>query len=124
MANSLVKLNFNPRWRFQPPPDGIYRNSEIPEEAIWEFDSFIGKIATQGNRWNILEDFKEAFSQAIGQTHYCSSSESWAESDLSSVMNEAAKNAPLFLEAFYKACENLRTQGMFPPDVPMMSRPG
>jgi len=114
-------LTFDPSWRFQPPPDGLYKNSAIPSEAIWEFDSLIGKIATQGTRWDILEHFKGAFSRAVGQTHFPSSSESWAESDLLSVMSQAAQNAPLFLEAFYEACEALRQRGLFCPDASMIN---
>lgn len=114
-------LHFDPKWRFQPPPDGIYRNSEIPEEALADFYSFIGKIATQGKRWNILEDFKEAFSRAAGRSSCWSSSESWAESDLSSDISYSAKNAPLFLEAFYDACMEFQSQGMFVPDAAMIN---
>ena len=53
-----------------------------------------------------------------------SSSASWAETDLHSDMQDAAKNAPLFIEAFYEACESLRlgnTQlGL--PDLPRINR--
>jgi hypothetical protein len=114
-------LKFNSQWRFQPPPDGIYRNSKIPGEALADFDSFICKIATQGKRWNILEDFKEAVSRAAGRSYYRSSSESWAESDLSSDMSYAAENAPLFLEAFYDACMEFQSHGMFAPDAEMIN---
>jgi hypothetical protein len=114
-------LKFNPQWRSQPPPDGIYRNSEIPEEALSEFDRFIGTVATQGKRWNILEDFKDAFSKAAGRSSCWSSSENWAESDLSSDMRYAAKNAPLFLEAFYDACMEFKNQEMFAPDAAMIN---
>lgn len=114
-------LTFNPSWRFQPPADGRYRNSAIPSEAIWEFDSLISKVTTQGDRWDMLEYFKGAFSRAVGQTHFRSSSESWAESDLSSVMSLAAQNAPLFLEAFYNACEGLRQKAFFTPDAPLIN---
>jgi len=114
-------LKFDPSWRFQPPPDGKYKNRSIPPEAVREFDSLIGKVATQGDRWDMLEHFKEAFSKAIGQTHFRSSSESWAESDLSSVMTQAAENAPLFLEAFYEASEALRERGFFAPDALMIN---
>jgi hypothetical protein len=114
-------LKFDLSWRFQPPPDGRYKNSAIPPEAIWEFDSLIRKVTTQGDRWDMLEHFKGAFSRAVGQSHFRSSSESWAESDLSSVMSQAAENAPLFLEAFYEACEELRQRGLFAPDVPMIN---
>lgn len=114
-------LKFNPQWRFQPPPNGLYRNSKISEEALSDFYVFIGKVATQGKRWHILEDFKEAFSKAAGRSICWSSSESWAESDLDSVMSEAAENAPLFLEAFYDACMEFQSQGMFAPDAAMIN---
>ena len=114
-------LRFDPSWRFEPPPDGRYKNRAIPSEAIWEFDSLIRKVATQGDRWNMLEHFKGVFSRAVGQTHFRSSSESWAESDLSSVMSQAAENAPLFLEALYEACEELRRRGLFAPDDAMIN---
>jgi hypothetical protein len=44
-------LKFEPRWRFNPPPDERYKNTAIPREALWEFDGMIGKVATQGKRW-------------------------------------------------------------------------
>jgi hypothetical protein len=114
-------LKFDPKWRFQPPPNGAYQHSEIPREALWEFDSLIGKVATQGQRWDMLEHFKGAFSRAAGRSHFVSSSESWAETDLSSVMSAAAENAPLFLEAFHEACEELRAKGRFAPDFAMIN---
>ncbi|MCW5199143.1 hypothetical protein VU05_00130 [Desulfobulbus sp. F1] len=114
-------LKFNPQWRFQPPLDGIYRNSKISREALSDFDVFIGRVATQGKRWNILENFKKEFSGKAGLSYYQSSSESWAESDLDSVMRKAAKNAPLFLEAFYDACMEFQSQGMFAPDAAMIN---
>lgn len=106
-------------WRFQPPPDGTYRNSSIPTEAFWEFHSLVERVATQGDHWDMLEYFKGFFSRAAGHSHVRSSSESWAETDLSSVMSSAPENAPLFLEAFHKACEGLRAKELFAPD-PMM----
>ena len=114
-------LRFDPSWRFEPPPNGRYKNRSIPPEAIWDFDSLIRKVTTQGNRWDMLEHFKGAFSRAAGQTHFRSSSESWAESDLSSAMSQAAENAPLFLEALYDACEELREKGLFAPDTVMIN---
>lgn len=114
-------LRFDPAWRFEPPPDGRYKNKAIPSEAIWEFDSLIRKVMTQGDRWEMLEHFKGAFSRAVGQTHFRSSSESWAESDLSSVMTQAAGNAPLFLEAFYDACQELLQRDLFAPDFAMIN---
>ena len=114
-------LDFDPKWRFNPPPDGRYKNRAIPSEAMLDFYSFIGNMATQGNRWDMLEHFKRALSRAAGQSHFRSSSESWAETDLSSVMEQAAKNAPLFLEAFYGACEELRQRGLVAADEAMIN---
>lgn len=114
-------LKFEPRWRFQPPPDGRYRNSSIPGVALQEIDSLIGKIATQRKRWDVLEHFKAAFCRAAGRSYFGSSSESWAETDLSSAMSEAAANAPLFLEAFYEACEEMGKDGLFAPDAAIVN---
>jgi hypothetical protein len=114
-------LKFEPRWRFKPPSDGRYRNSAIPKEALWEVDQLIGKVATQGKRWDILEHFKGAFCRACGASHVWSSSESWAETDMSTYMSQAAENAPVFLEAFYDACEDLRGKGLFAPDAQMIN---
>lgn len=114
-------LKFEPRWRFKPPPDGRYKNTAIWHEALLEFDGMIGKVATQRNRRDILEHFKGALSKACGASHTRSSSESWAESDLSSYMSQAADNAPVFLEAFYDACQELIEQGLFAPDAAMIN---
>jgi hypothetical protein len=65
------------------------------------------KLAAQGKRWDLLEHFKGYFCNAIGTTHVRSSTESWAESDLDAYMNDAARNAPVFLDALYEACEDL-----------------
>ncbi len=114
-------LKFEPRWRFSPPGDGRYRNSSIPREAVSEFDTLIGRIATQRDRWSVLEHFKGAFCRVTGRSHFRSSNESWAETDLSSAMNDAATNAPLFLEAFFEACEELREKGLGTPDAAMIN---
>ena len=114
-------LKFEPRWRFKPPPDGQYKNAVIPREALRDFDALIGKVATQGKRWDILEHFKGAFCKACGASHTWSSSESWADSDLSSSMGHAAENAPVFLDAFYDACQELLEQELFAPDAAMIN---
>jgi hypothetical protein len=115
-------LQFDPEWRFKPPVDGKYKNSAVPRQALSSFDNLISKTATQGDRWNVLETFKGAFANASGRSHVTSSSESWAETDLSSMMNSAADNAPLFLEAFYEACKTLNSQGVFAPDAEMINK--
>jgi hypothetical protein len=94
-------LNFNGSWRFDSP-------GEIPQGVSNAFSDLIGRIAAQGDRQSILEHFKSYFGDACGTSTTWSSSASWAETDLHSYMQDAAKNAPLFIEAFYEACESLR----------------
>jgi hypothetical protein len=101
-----MPLKFNGAWRFNPPVDGRYVNSAVPEEAVREVIGLILKVATQGDRWADLEHFKGYFCAAGGATHVWSSNESWAESDLCTYVQFAAKNAPLFIEAFYDACKS------------------
>lgn len=110
-------LKFPGAWRFDPPADGRFLNRAIPAEAVRDFNDLIGRLATQGDRWGILEQFKDAFCSAAGTSYSSSSSQSWAETDLGSAMRSAAANAPLFLEALYDACETLRAQGLYVPDA-------
>jgi len=72
----------------------------------------------------MLEHFKGYFAGASGTTSSWSSSESWADSDLDSYMRHAADNAPLFIEAFYDACESLRSRhpDFALPDVARINR--
>lgn len=114
-------LQFDGSWRFSPPPDGHYHNSTIPQPALGEFGRLIDRVATQGSRWDILEHFKRAFSRTAGQAYVQSSSESWAETDMGSAMSLAAENAPMFLEAFFDACETLRGPGLFAPNAQMIN---
>lgn len=116
-------LKFSGSWRFEPPEDGQFCNKAIPGGAVSDFNGMIAKIATQGSRWGILEHFKGHFCAAIGSTHYRSSSESWAETDLGNIMNSAGDNAPLFVEAFFDACEGLRRRQpeWFVPDAAMIN---
>jgi len=110
-------LRFNNAWRFTTP-------GSIPQEVVNEFYRLTGKIATQGPRQSILEHFKSYFAGAAGSTSSWSSSESWADSDLQTYMNEAAGNSPLFIEAFYDACEGLsRAHPEYAlPDLAMINR--
>jgi hypothetical protein len=109
-------LKFKGAWRFTSP-------GEMPRAAIRETFELIGKIATQGNRWDILERFKTHFANAAGISDSRSSSESWAETDLRSFMDEAASNAPLFIEAFHDACQSLQQKkGLDTPDVAVVNR--
>jgi hypothetical protein len=110
-------LKFNGAWRFDSP-------GRIANGVSAEFSKLIGKIASQGSRQSMLEHFKSYFASAAGTTSSWSSSASWAESDLDGYISDAAGNAPLFIEAFYDACESL--QSAHPdyavPDVAMINR--
>lgn len=96
-------LNFEKSWRFESP-------GPLAPEAVNIIDDYVGKIANQGNehKW-MLEHFKGYFARAAGYTASISSDESWAQTDLDSALRYAAKNAPLFLEAFYDACVQMST---------------
>ena len=110
-------LKFNGAWRFDTP-------GPIADGVSEEFSRLIGKVAAQGSRQQILEHFKGFFAGAAGTTSSWSSSTSWAETDLHSHMSNAAANAPLFIEAFYDACETLgRAHSDYAvPDVAIINR--
>src|SRR5262249_51376303 len=96
---------------------------EIPPGVVRDFFSLIGRIAAQGDRQEILEHFKSYFANAVGYTESWSSNVSWAETDLDRDMWNAAKNAPLFIEAFHDACETLaQDHPIVVPDVPWINR--
>jgi len=110
-------LKFNGAWRFDSP-------GRIADDVSAEFSRLISRIAAQGDLQVVLEHFKNYFAGAAGTTSNWSSSASWAETDLRRCMNTAAENAPLFIEAFYDACEAL--QRAHPhyvvPDVDLINR--
>jgi hypothetical protein len=110
-------LKFNSGWRFDSP-------GEIPVGVINEFSSLIGKIAAQGERQRILEHFKSYFAGAAGTTSSWSSNCGWAETDLQNYMEQAAHNAPLFIEAFWDACEAIhqKSQSIAVPELSRINR--
>jgi hypothetical protein len=110
-------LNFSSAWRFETP-------GPIADGVSDDFFQLIGKIATQGSRKAILEHFKDFFAGAAGTTASYSSSAGWAETDLLSYVSSAAANAPLFIEAFYDACQALQhTHPEYAvPDIAMINR--
>lgn len=102
-------LKFENSWRFDSP-------GKISDGAVSDFLDIIRKIA-QGKQ-KILEHFKQYFATAAGSAPSWSSSASWADSDLTSYMDQASNNAPIFIEAFYDACENLKSEGDYPiPEI-------
>jgi hypothetical protein len=108
-------LKFNSAWRFESP-------GAMPSKVVNELSELIGRITTQGKTQEILERFKSYFASAAGTTSTWSSSASWAQTDMDNYMQQAADNAPLFLEAFYDACESLRSDDLAVPDVKMINR--
>jgi hypothetical protein len=108
-------LKFNDAWRFDSP-------GPIPPGVVHSFSDLIGKIVSQGDRHRLLEYFKAYFAEAAGFTSNWSSSASWAETDLDNYMRRAAENAPLFIEAFYDACEALHPSGIGLPNLNRINR--
>ena len=104
-------LVFDGNWRYDSP-------GSVGSEVESAFRQLIDSICVQGQRKGILEHFKSFFATAAGVQHYPSSNENWASTDLERVMTVAAKNAPLYIEAFYNACEVLERRN------PEMGMPG
>lgn len=103
-----MTLKYPIAWRAFPPENGVYINKSMPPEAVEELLGYIRKLSIQGSRWDIFEHFKSYISSSLGNPHYRSSSESWAESDLVTSLDSAAENAPLLIEAFHEACASLK----------------
>lgn len=93
-------LEFEGKWRYDSP-------SSLERMAVWAFRELIDRICGQGSRKGILEHFKTYFASAAGVPDDSSSDVSWASTDLDNLMTKASENAPLFIEAFYVACEEL-----------------
>jgi hypothetical protein len=107
-------LKFDNSWRYESP-------GGISNEVEGEFIDIIRKIAKGEQK--VLEHFKQYFAAASGSPSSLSSSASWADSDLSSYIGQAAENAPLFIEAFYDAFEKLRNDHDYPvPDVTFINK--
>jgi hypothetical protein len=118
-------LKFKGEWRLTPPTDdATFYYRSVPEAAVEEFIEIIGKVTTQvERRKDALEHFKRYFARAAGTTAVGSSSESWAETDLRMYADDAAKQAPLFIEAFYEACQSFVAgdEERFAPDAAMIN---
>lgn len=110
-------MEFDAAWRFDSP-------GEIPRAVVNEFNSLVGVIASEGpSRKGILEHFKSFFSNSYGATASSSSNISWAGSDLYNSMVAAGQNAPPFIDAFFEACEVLRSNPAIGlPNVARMNR--
>jgi hypothetical protein len=94
-------LKLNPEWEYDSPgpiAPGV-------SNAFWQVTT---RISGKGSTKRILELFKSCFADAAGETSSSSSDVGWASTDLQRIMDTAASNAPLFIDAFYTACEKLR----------------
>jgi len=110
-----MSLKFPSSWRFESP-------GPIPMAVSREFDDLIGRMTTQSDVQTILEDFKSRFASAAGYATSWSSDVGWAQTDLSQAMDNAASNAPMFIEAFYEGCEGLKKSGMAAPELGLINR--
>ena len=111
-------LNFLGAWRFEPPA-GYDR---IPNDVVHEIFDLIKRTAVQDEQYQrTLERFKTLFARAGGAVDSWSSSASWAETDLLSLMQGATANPPLFIEAFYDGWKASRNQGLDVPDTDVMN---
>jgi hypothetical protein len=110
-------LQFDGRWRFDSP-------GPIGPAVEASFRELIDRICGQGNRKTILEHFKARFSAAANIPYWPSTNERFASEDLERAMAEAGVNAPLFIEAFWAGCEELKAQnsGMVLPDAARINR--
>ena len=104
-------LEFSGEWRYDSP-------GGVVPEVEHKFRNLIERVCVQGEQKPMYEHFKRYFATAAGVQHFDSSSSSWASTDLDRVMSQAAENAPLFIEAFYDACEALEIR------YPEMQLPG
>lgn len=110
-------LQFDGNWRFDSP-------SAI-EPAVQEgFRDLINRISGQGLRKAILEHFKARFCAAASAEYWPSTNERFASEDLDRDMARAGENAPVFIEAFWDACQELRARNptMVIPDAGRINR--
>lgn len=111
-------LNFLGAWRFRPPAGC----EPIPNGVVNEIFDLIKRTAVQDEEYQrTLERFKTFFARVSDAGDSWSSSASWAETDLLSLMQDASANAPLFIEAFYDGWEASRNLGLDVPDVDVMN---
>lgn len=102
-------------WRFESP-------GETPSRLVSAVSSIVGRIATQGDARDVYEHFTHYFARAAGTAATASSSTSWAETDMFRLMEDAATNAPLFIEGFVDGCDALAIRGLAVPKMPRINR--
>ena len=110
-------LQFDGRWRFDSPGP--------IEAAVQEgFRDLINRVCGQGQRKAILEHFKARFCAAANTEYWPSTNERFASEDLDRDMARAETNAPIFIEAFWDACQELRARNptLVVPDAGRINR--
>ncbi len=110
-------LQFDGNWRFDSPGP--------IEPAVQEaFRDLINRICGQGQRKSIPEHFKARFCAAGGAEYGPSTNERFASEDLDRDMTRAGDNAPIFIETFWGACQELRARNptMVIPDAGRINR--
>jgi hypothetical protein len=101
--------------------DGRFVNHTVPPAVVEDCIALIKKVATQGDYQEVLEHFKGYFCGACGSSHSWSSDAGWAETDLWTYARKAAANAPLFIEAFYDACQSFAKDDDWAPDAEIIN---
>jgi hypothetical protein len=117
-------LTFPKEWRFRPPKGVTWNTESIPQSVQDEFLRLIRMTSAHGEPKSIFEKYKRYFCLCNGNPYSPSSSLSWAENDLLTQMNEASKNPPLFIEAFYNASRSIHeeSEGSFYPEIKEINR--
>ena len=110
-------LKLDPEWEDESP-------GPIAPGVSNAFLQIINRIGGKGSTKRILEHFKSYFASAAGETSASSSDVGWAATDLKRHMDAAEANAPLFIDAFFTACEKLRANnpGLPIPDAKRVNR--
>lgn len=94
----------------------------LSDRSVDDFISLIRRVSGVMNRQQIIEVFKRHFCKVSGDSYARSSSLEWAESDMSSQAQNAAKDAPNFIAAIYEALEELERSGATVPTVQHMNK--
>ena len=113
-----MPIRLPPELAFQDP--GTERALE--SGAVEDLLALARRVSGPRGHKHTLEMFKKHFCRAVGQSHFSSSDESWAETDLWRVATEAADNGPEFVVAFCNACEELEHGGAAIPGISRINR--
>lgn len=89
----------------------------LSDRSVDDFISLIRRVSGAMNRQQTIEVFKQHLCKVSGDYYTRSSSHDWAESDMSSQAQNAAKDAPNFIAAVYETLEELKNRGATVPTV-------